>query len=191
VLTGFGRTGKFFASDYLKNKPDIICLSKGITGGTMALGATSCTKEIYDAFLSDDKRKSFFHGHSYTGNPVACAAALASLDLLEQPRTWESIKRIESGHRVFLSQICNRPLVENPRQIGTILAFDVKTDEETSYLNLLRDRMSDFCLHHGVIIRPLGNIVYIMPPYCITEGDLEKVYSVLQSMLNAVTASKV
>ena len=114
-------------------------MSKGITGGTMAFGATSCTEKIYEAFLSDDRRKTFFHGHSYTGNPVACAAALASLDLFEKPETWDNIRRIESRHREFMSQIREASAVENVRQIGTIVAFDVKTsDEKTSYLNSLR-----------------------------------------------------
>lgn len=186
VLTGFGRTGRFFASDYLKNKPDIICLSKGLTGGVMALGATTCTKEIYEAFLSDDRKKAFFHGHSYTGNPVACTAALASLDLFENHETWDNIRRIEASHRNFLTTICNHPWVDNPRQIGTIVAFDIRNGEQTSYLHSLRDMMADFCLDHGVVIRPLGNIIYIMPPYCITDEELEKVYSTLASMLNEI-----
>ncbi|MGO9482932.1 MAG: adenosylmethionine--8-amino-7-oxononanoate transaminase [Candidatus Kryptoniota bacterium] len=188
VLTGFGRTGKFFASDYLKNKPDIVCMSKGITGGTMPLGATSCTEEIYSAFFSDDRRKAFFHGHSYTGNPLACSAALASMDLFEKSETWSNIRRIESRHREFLSKICSHPSVEKPRQIGTIVAFDVKTGEQTSYLNPLRDKMSDFCLHHGVIIRPLGNIVYLLPPYCISDGELEKVHDTIGAMLDEVSS---
>lgn len=186
VLTGFGRTGIFFASDCLINKPDIICLSKGLTGGTMALGATLCTEKIYESFLSDDRKKAFFHGHSYTGNPVACAAALASLDLFEKSETWDNIRRIEASHRDFLAAICNHPLVENPRQIGTVAAFDVRGGEQTSYLHSLRDMMADFCLNHGVIIRPLGNVIYITPPYCITDRELEKVYSTLTSLLDEI-----
>ncbi len=184
VLTGFGRTGKLFASDNLKHKPDMICMSKGLTGGTMALGATSCTEKIYEGFLSDNKRKSFFHGHSYTGNPVACAAALASLDLLEKTDTWENIKRIEDQHRMFLSRIRNHPRVENPRQIGTVAAFDVTSSQETGYLNKLRDWMNDYCISRRVIIRPLGNVMYLIPPYCITKEELDRVYSTLSSMLN-------
>jgi len=190
VLTGFGRTGKFFASDYLKLKPDIICLSKGLTGGTMALGATSCTNRIYDAFLSDDRKKTFFHGHSYTGNPVACAAALASLDLFERRETWDNIKRIGSDHQKFLKKICGHPLVKNPRQIGTIVAFDIRSGEETSYLHSLRDMMSNFCLSHGVIIRPLGNIIYLMPPYCITVQELERAHSTIRAMLDEIASNK-
>ena len=184
VLTGFGRTGRLFASDFLTNKPDIICISKGITGGTMPLGATSCTEDIYAAFFSDDRKKAFFHGHSYTGNPIACAAALASLDLFEKSKTWENIQRIETRHRSFLKELCDHPSVENPRQIGTIVAFDVNAGGLTSYLNPLRDRMTDFCLKNGVIIRPLGNVVYAMPPYCITDDELDRVYGTLKSMLN-------
>ncbi len=186
VLTGFGRTGKFFSSDHLTNKPDIICMSKGLTGGTMALGATSCTSEIYDGFLSDDKRKSFFHGHSYTGNPVACAAALASLDLLEKPETWGNIKRIGDRHRVFLSRIKRHPRVRSPRQVGTVVAFDVATAEEPGYLNKLRDWMNDYCVSRRIIIRPLGNVMYLIPPYCITDEELDKVYSTLLSMLDEI-----
>ncbi len=190
VLTGFGRTGKFFASDYLKNKPDIICMSKGITGGTMALGATSCTGEIYAGFLSNDKRKSFFHGHSYTGNPVACAAALASLDLFEKKETWENILRIEEQHGSFLAEIAGHPRVRNPRRTGTVVAFDVVNDEATGYLNDLRDWMNDYCISRRIIIRPLGNVMYLMPPYCITNDELGKVYSVMESMLDQLPVRK-
>ena len=184
VLTGFGRTGKFFASDFLANKPDIVCMSKGLTGGTMALGATSCTPEIYDGFLSDDKRKSFFHGHSYTGNPVACAAALASLDLFERDETWANVRRVVDRQRVFVSRIAAHPRVRNARRTGTIIAFDVVNGNETSYLNDLRDWMNDYCVSRRIIIRPLGNVMYLIPPYCITDSELDRVYSVLQSMLD-------
>ena len=184
VLTGFGRTGKFFASDFLANKPDIVCMSKGLTGGTMALGATSCTSQIYDGFLSDDKRKSFFHGHSYTGNPVACAAALASLDLFERDETWANVRRVVDRQRVFVSRIAAHPRVRNARRTGTIIAFDVVNGNETSYLNDLRDWMNDYCVSRRIIIRPLGNVMYLIPPYCITDSELDRVYSVLQSMLD-------
>ncbi len=183
VLTGFGRTGKFFASDYLINKPDIICLSKGLTGGTMALGATSCTEEIYEAFLSDDKRKSLFHGHSYTGNPIACAAALASLDLFEKKETWDDVARVSLRQKAFVSAISKHERVRNPRRIGTVMAFDVAAKGKTGYLNNLRDWMNDFCIDRRVIVRPLGNVMYLIPPYCMTDSQLESVYSVLTAML--------
>jgi adenosylmethionine-8-amino-7-oxononanoate aminotransferase len=186
VLTGFGRTGKMFASDYLENKPDIVCLSKGITGGTMAFGATSCTEKIYDGFYSDDKRKAFFHGHSYTGNPLACVAALANLDLFDRSETWESIERIKDRHKTFESTIKNHPRVRNTRRIGTVAAFDVVTKEKNGYLNNLRDWMETYSITNGVIIRPLGNTVYLMPPYCITDEQLEKTYSTMYAMLDTL-----
>ena len=188
VLTGFGRTGKFFASDYLTNKPDIVCMSKGLTGGTMALGATSCTADIYDGFLSDDKRKSFFHGHSYTGNPVACAAALASLDLFDRNETWDNVRRIIERQSDFISRIVVHPRVRNARQTGTIIAFDVVNGKGTGYLNSLRDWMNDYCLSRRIIIRPLGNVMYLIPPYCIADGELDRVYSTLRSMLDDIGA---
>jgi len=187
VMTGFGRAGKYFASDYLNHKPDIICLSKGITGGVMPLGVTSCSQQVYEAFLSDDRTKTFFHGHSYTANPIACTAALASLDLLGQENCWEAIKHIQGRHKSFLSIIENHPRVQNCRSVGTIAAFNVTSSEQTSYLNSLRDTIYNFCINRGVIIRPLGNVVYIMPPYCITDNELNIVYSTLTAMLDKIT----
>lgn len=181
VMTGFGRTGKYFAVDYLNQQPDIICLSKGITGGTMALGVTSCTAEIYNAFLSDDRSKTFFHGHSYTANPVACAAALASYDLLTSDECRQNIKRISDKHLSFIEKNKTNPLFKNLRSKGTILAMDMVTKEETSYFNSLRDKLYSFFLDRGVILRPLGNTVYVMPPYCISDEDLEFVYSTIEN----------
>src|ERR1700710_1953681 len=122
VFTGFGRTGKRFASEYVTELPDIMCFSKGLTGGTMALGLTTCTQQIYDAFLSDDRLKTLFHGHSFTANPVACAAALASLDLFLEPSTIENIQRIEQMHKEFALKIKDHPKIKTTRQTGTILA---------------------------------------------------------------------
>ena len=126
VMTGFARTGKFFASDYLENKPDIICMSKGLTGGVMPLGATSCSQFIYDAYISDDKMKTFFHGHSYTANPTACSAALASMDLFDNKVTFENIDRIIKHHNAFLQKIKFHKSLIEVRQIGTIIAFEIR-----------------------------------------------------------------
>ncbi len=183
VMTGFGRTGKFFASDYLTNKPDIICMSKGLTGGVMPLGATSCAEFIYEAFLSDDKMKTFFHGHSYTGNPTACAAALASLDLFEIEKTFESISRINKMHQTFYGKIKDHPQVFDARIKGTIIAIEIKTPEETNYLNSLAENISAFFIEKGIIIRPLGNIIYIIPPYCISSNDLEFIYESIEQFI--------
>ena len=179
VMTGFGRTGKLFASEYLRNDPDIICLSKGITGGTMPLGVTSCNEEIFRAFLSSDRSKTFFHGHSYTANPVACAASLASYDLLMEDDCRRRIQRIGDKHLQFIEKNAGNPVVKNLRSTGTILAMDVETSEQNSYFHSLRDRMYHFFLKKGVILRPLGNTVYLMPPYCISDEDLDYVYEVI------------
>ncbi len=182
VMTGFGRTGKLFASDHLQNKADLMCFSKGLTGGTMPLGITSCTQELYDAFLSDDRYKTFFHGHSFTANPVACAAANASFDLLMHEHTQQNMERIVNKHRVFGEQVKHHPKLKEVRQCGTIIAFEWKTDI-TSYFSDIRDELYQFFLSKGIILRPLGNIFYIMPPYCISDGDLDYIYSNIEAAL--------
>ncbi len=182
VMTGFGRTGKHFACGYLNHNPDIICLSKGITGGTMALGVTSCTADIFNAFLSNDRAKTFFHGHSYTANPVACAAAIASFELLIKDECLQNIKRIEDLHLSFITKNRKNIFIKNLRSRGTILAMDFGTDEKTSYFNPLRDRLYTFFLKKGIILRPLGNTVYVMPPYCISNNDLQLIYSSLEQV---------
>lgn len=186
VMTGFGRTGKFFASDYLRHKPDIICLSKGITGGVMPLGATSCAQFIFEAFLSNDKMKTFFHGHSYTANPTACSAALASMDLFDQPEVFENINRIAASHTTFLEKIKSHTALVEVRQFGTIIAFEIKTSEQTHYLNSLAEHISEFFLARGIILRPLGNIVYVLPPYCISNEDLLYIYTSIEEFLNSL-----
>ena len=180
VMTGFGRTGKLFACDHIVTRPDIICLSKAITGGTMPLGVTSCTQEIFNAFLSEDRSRTFFHGHSYTANPVACAAALASLDILLKEETNENIRRIARQHQYFIERNSNTPAFKNLRSTGTILAIDFNSPEETSYFNSLRDRLYNYFINKGILLRPLGNTVYVMPPYCITNEELKQVYNAIE-----------
>jgi adenosylmethionine---8-amino-7-oxononanoate aminotransferase len=184
VMTGFYRTGKFFATDYIAEKPDIYCLSKGLTGGTMAMGVTSCTQEIFDAFLSSDKTKTFYHGHSYTANPIACTAALASLDLYEKPECIANVERIIKKHKSFISKIKNHSHIKDIRQCGTILAIELKTESNTSYLNSIRDKIYDYFIQRKIIMRPLGNIFYIMPPYCITDEQLNEIYKAIRQFLD-------
>ncbi len=184
VMTGFYRTGKMFASDYMKHKPDIMCLSKGLTGGTLPLSLTTCNQKIYDAFLSDDKMKTFFHGHSFTGNPIGCTAALASLDLFEKKKTLKNINRIVKSHQKFSAKIKKHGLVKNLRQQGTVLAFEINTQENTSYFNNIRDQIYDFFINEKVLLRPLGNVIYIMPPYCISKISLQTLYSKVEKALN-------
>ena len=178
VMTGFGRTGKMFASEYMNCKPDIICLSKGLTGGTMALGVTACSQKIYDAYVNDDKLKTFFHGHSFTANPLACTAALASLDLWFQNNCLEKIRWIEEQNQWFVQRLQDKKNIKNLRVLGTITAFEIAHGKD-EYLNDISGTITTSCLQQGVYIRPLGNTVYIMPPYCILKEELEKVYAVM------------
>jgi adenosylmethionine---8-amino-7-oxononanoate aminotransferase len=178
VLTGFGRTGKRFAGEYLRQKADIICLSKGLTGGTMALGVTASTERVFEAFLSDDKRKTLFHGHSFTANPLACSAALASLDLFLQPDCQDRIARIAHRHSDFLDTIRTYPIVRDARSLGTILAFELNTGPD-GYSNSIGQRITVAALDAGIYLRPLGNTVYFMPPYCITQKEMDQVYDFL------------
>lgn len=183
VMTGFGRTGRYFSCEALQNRPDIFCLSKGLTGGTMPLGLTTCNNRIFNAFLSDDKLKTLYHGHSFTANPVACAAALASLDILLEPDTLLNIKRISDSHYAFAVKIEGHPKLKNIRQTGTILAMEWQTGTDTSYLNGLRNQLYLYFLERGIVMRPLGNILYILPPYVISNEDLEYIYqTILQAL---------
>jgi adenosylmethionine-8-amino-7-oxononanoate aminotransferase len=181
VLTGFGRTGELFAGEYLKNKADIICLSKGLTGGSMAMGITATTQKIFDAFVSDDKTKTFFHGHSFTANPIACAASLASLDLIKKYECKKNIERIINQHKNFIAKLQASNLkyqIKNTRQIGTIVAFEIDNGKD-GYLNNISSLITKKSLEKGIYLRSLGNTVYIMPPYCITDDELNFVYNFL------------
>ena len=186
VFTGFGRTGRNFACDHLNEVPDIMCFSKGLTGGTMALGLTTCSQDIYDAFLFDDRLKTLFHGHSFTANPIACAAALASLDLFIDPVTKKNIERIEEAHTKFAVKIKDHPKIKTIRQTGTILAMEWETGNNTSYFNTLRDTLYNFFLQAGIILRPLGNTLYILPPYCIKEKELNYIYIKIEEALETI-----
>ncbi len=185
VLTGFGRTGKMFASDYLTAQPDIMCFSKGLTGGFLPMGITAATEVIYEAFLSDDKMKTFFHGHSYTANPLGCAAGLASLEVFKQENTLSKIAHIQARHDAFAERLVAHPQTSGIRVLGTVLAFEVGGG--TSYFHNLRDKMYDYFIQQGVLLRPLGNTVYILPPYCITDAQLDAVYAAIEGMLGELT----
>lgn len=186
VMTGFGRTGTYFACEQIEARPDIFCLSKGLTGGTMPMGITTCNHRIFEAFLSDDKLKTLYHGHSFTANPVACAASLASLDLLLAKETLDNINRISAAHSGFANQICNHPKVKKIRQRGTILAIEWETGESTTYLSSLRDRLYLYFLAKGIVLRPLGNIVYILPPYVINNKELAYIYDAILTALDEI-----
>ncbi|MCF8465732.1 MAG: adenosylmethionine--8-amino-7-oxononanoate transaminase [Flavobacteriales bacterium] len=185
VMTGFGRTGTLFAMDQCEQKPDLIALSKGITGGFLPMGVTVCTEEMHQSFWSEGeegKMKTFLHGHSYTANPLACTAACASLDLMEKDETWENINRIDKQHAEFATEAAEMRGVAAVRHKGTILAIEYETGAQTGYFNSLRDRLYDFFMERGIILRPLGNIIYIIPPYCITEVELNLVYQAIREL---------
>jgi len=183
VFTGFGRTGKLFASNYMQEQPDIMCLSKGLTGGFMALGITAVNDKIYNAFYSDDKSKTFLHGHSYTGNPIACSAANGALDLFEEEHTWQNIARISEKQAQFTAKINNHKLVNEARNLGTIVAVELKTDEASSYFNNKGKDAYKFFLSKGILLRPLGNVIVIVPPYCISDDDLDYIYTQIENYL--------
>lgn len=183
IFVGFGRTGKLFAADHLSIAADVMCFSKGLTGGTMPLGVTTCTQGIYDAFYSNDKTKALFHGHSFTASPLACSAALASMDLLLEDQTQSNIDRICDQHAAFAKKLKDHPKVAEVRQQGTIFAMEWKTDEHTSYFSEMHDVLYPFFLSKGILMRPLGNIIYLVPPYCISETDLNYIYETILEAL--------
>ncbi|MFP3590808.1 adenosylmethionine--8-amino-7-oxononanoate transaminase [Chryseobacterium sp. SIMBA_038] len=190
VFTGFGRTGKLFAANHLSEKPDIMCFSKGLTGGTLPMGITTCSNEIYNAFLSDDKYKTLFHGHSFTANPLSCTAALASMELLLTEETQNNIQRISEQHFQFSTILKQRSNVENVRQTGTILAWEFKNDQGTSYFNEIGKMLYDEFLSRGIIMRPLGNVMYLVPPYCITSEELDFIYKNILEVLGKFKIEK-
>ena len=180
VMTGFGRTGRTFASYYLNQQPDIICLSKALTGGTIPLAVTTTTQAIFDGFYSRDVNKALFHGHTFTANPTGCAIALEAIRILESEEMQQNLQRIAKRHQAFVKHIGQYPNVVNARTLGVILAFDLKTTENTDYYGAFRDQLYNFFIDNGVILRPVGNILYILPPYVITDEQLDRVYEVLE-----------
>ena len=183
VMTGFYRCGTFLATQQIDTRPDIICLSKGLSGGMMPMGLTLCSNEIYKTFYSDDKSKTLFHGHSFTGNPLACAVALASLDLLEKEETLQQVQFIIQSHKAFYQKIKNHQALKALRQTGTILAFELKTALGSSYFSTVRDQIYQFFLARQILIRPLGNIFYLLPPYCVNKEELERTYAAIEEFL--------
>lgn len=184
VMTGFGKTGKHFASLYMEQKPDVICLSKALTAGLMPMAITSCTQEIYDAFYSDELSKGLFHGHTYSANPLACTAALAGIELLCSVDIQDHIARIAAAHKSFGAHIKNHPKVKSIRQLGVIFALDLNI-EMARYGNL-RDKLFGFFMKQGVFLRPLGNTIYIQAPYVISDDQLGKIYQVIEEALEIV-----
>jgi adenosylmethionine-8-amino-7-oxononanoate aminotransferase len=177
VLTGFGRTGRMFACEHAAVSPEIICLSKALTAGYLPLGATVTTNAIFEAFLSDDRTKTFFHGHSFSANPLACAVALASLDLFRDNDVLSRIAVLEQKLRTGLSPLACHPRVGDIRVIGGVGVVELVTDKVTrntgGYLDGIGSRLSAAFLDRDLLLRPLGNIVYFMPPYVISDDEMD------------------
>lgn len=185
VMTGFGKTGKIFACDYLAQQPDMMCLSKALTGGTIPMAITTFTQQLYDGFYDDDVNKALFHGHTFTANPTGCAAALASLDLLQQPGMMENIARINTKHLAFEEKVKSHPAIKTTRVLGVIFALEIAREGE-SYYGSFRNRLYDFFIDKGIILRPVGNIVYILPPYIISDEYLEKIYDAIEEAIEKI-----
>lgn len=186
VMTGFGKTGKTFACDYLQTQPDMMCLSKALTGGTIPMAITTFTQDLFDAFYSDDINKALFHGHTFTANPTGCAAALASLELLQTDEMQTNIARVNQRHLEFQKHIETHSKVTTTRVLGVVFALEIITENQASYYGTLRNKLYDFFIENGIVLRPVGNIVYILPPYIITDSQLQKIYEVVESALEMV-----
>ena len=184
VMTGFGKTGRFFASDFMETKPDIMCLSKALTAGLVPMGLTTCTQEVYMAFYSDDMAKGLFHGHTYTANPLACTAALAALELLQADEIQSGIKKITQWHQEFDREIKNHNKVANTRQLGVIYALDL--DVEMERYGNFRDKLFKHFMDHGVFLRPLGNTIYILPPFVTTKEQMDRIYNAIRLAVELV-----
>src|SRR5579863_5825697 len=186
VLTGFGRTGRMFSCERAAIVPDLMCVAKGLTGGFLPLAATFASDRVHDAFLGGERPRAFFHGHSYTANPIACAAANASLQVFDNEPVFERIAAIEKVHAARLPSFASHPNVADIRQIGTVAAIELEVPD-AGYLSSLRPRLYQYYLSRGVPLRPLGNVVYILPPYVITPDQLNFVYDTIHESLTLVT----
>jgi adenosylmethionine-8-amino-7-oxononanoate aminotransferase len=174
-----------FASELAGVTPDMMCLSKGITGGFLPMGATVVTERIFEAFSGGDPARTFWHGHSYTGNPIACAAAVANLEIFRTEPVFDRIAGIAAIHSERLPAFSKRAAVGDVRTIGTMAAIELRA-ADAGYLSELRPKLYEYFLKRDILLRPLGNVIYILPPYCIEAGDLHRIYDVIEEAIDAV-----
>lgn len=194
VLTGFGRTGRMFACEHAGIAPDIICLSKALTNGYLPLGATAATERIYTAFLSDDRLKTFFHGHSMTANPLACAVANASLEVFALENSLQKVEFINQKFKEQLLPLNKLACVREVRIIGGVAALEIAADESTSpngYLANVGQRLAKEFLANNLLLRPLGDVLYVMPPYVIGERDLNWLLEMVETTLEKLNDGKI
>jgi adenosylmethionine-8-amino-7-oxononanoate aminotransferase len=182
VMTGFGRTGAMFAAIKAQVMPDLICLSKGLTAGFLPMSVTVASEAIYAAFLGENFDRALIHGHSFTANPLGCAAALASLQVFEDEQTLAKLPQIEAWHRQGLAQLAGHPAVQHVRVTGTIAAFDVIT-ADAGYTSAVGAQLKAVFHERGLLLRPLGNVVYLLPPYCVTQDELALAYQTIGEAL--------
>jgi adenosylmethionine-8-amino-7-oxononanoate aminotransferase len=164
-------------------QPDAICLSKALTGGTIPMAITTFTQDVFDAFYSDDIDKALFHGHTFTANPTGCAAALAAFELLKSDEIQHNLIRINKTQSAFAAKIGKHPKVKTSRVLGTIMALEIKTEGKSAYYGELRNKLYDFFIENGVILRPVGNVVYVLPPYVMSDEELFIVYATIEKAL--------
>ncbi len=185
VMTGWGRTGTLFACEQARVSPDILCLAKGLTGGSIPLAVTLCKSEIFEAHYSTDRSKTFFHSSSYTANPIACAAAVANVGIWLTEPVQDRITALATWHSERLQPFQNDDRFTNVRQLGTIAALDIKA-RDAGYLASVGPKLYAFFLERGLLLRPLGNTIYVMPPYCTTAHDLDRVYDAIRDAADLI-----
>ncbi|MDX8535272.1 adenosylmethionine--8-amino-7-oxononanoate transaminase [Mesorhizobium sp. VK25A] len=179
VMTGWGRTGTMFACEQANISPDILCTSKGLTGGTIPLAATLATDAIFQAHYSVDRKKTFFHSSSYTANPIACAAALANVEIWHGEPVIERIAALGALQAAGLRRFRDNPVFRDCRITGTIAALDLRTGFP-GYLAEIGPKLRAFFLDQGLLVRPLGNVLYLLPPYCVTGAELDRLYDAIE-----------
>jgi len=184
VLTGFGRTGRMFACEHAQVAPDILCLSKALTAGYLPLVVTAATENVYEAFLSEDRERAFFHGHSYTANPLACAVAIASLELFRETDVLEGVRRLERQMCAGLEPLRSLARVGDVRVIGGVGVVELESDG--GYLADIGPRLGAAFLERDLLLRPLGNVLYFMPPYAITDSEAEWALAQIREVLGRV-----
>lgn len=185
VMTGWGRTGTLFACEQAGITPDIMCSSKGLTGGTLPLAVTLCKPEIFEAHRSTDRSKTFFHSSSFTANPIACAAALANLMVWEAEPVAQRVAAVADLQRRALASLADMPMIAGARQLGTIAALDIKVND-AGYLAEAAPKLYASFIGRGVLLRPLGNTIYVMPPYCVTAGEIEIIYGAIAETVRSL-----
>ncbi len=178
VMTGFGRTGTLFACEQAGIAPDILCLAKGLTGGAIPLAVTLCSAEIFDAHYAPDRARMFYHSSSYTANPIACAAACANLEIWANEPVRERVAKLAASQSAHIESFRHNQRFLGVRQLGTITALDLKAGD-AGYLAGAATKLYNFFCERGLLLRPLGNTIYVMPPYCTTEGELARVYAAI------------